>query len=117
MLAPVTDYGEPTSYLALDAGVDVFSSDGQRLGAVQHVLAAEEEDIFEGIVIDGPRFVDAPQIESIHERGVLLSISAAEAEGLHAPSANPAVVENHGDTEGRLEHKLKRAWEKISGKD
>ncbi len=124
MLAPVTDYGEPTSYLALDRGVDVFSSDGERLGTVEHVLADEGEDIFDGLVIDarlgpgGMRFVDAPQVGSLHERGVVLTLTAAEAEGLHEPSENPAVLENHGveDSEGRLQHKLKRAWEVISGK-
>jgi hypothetical protein len=117
MLAAVTDYGEPTSYIALDRGVDVFSSDGERIGTVEHVLADEGEDIFEGLVLDGPRFVDADHVGSLHERGVVLKLSAAEAEALPQPSANPAVLENHGDTEGRLEHKLKRAWEVISGKD
>ena len=124
MLAPVTDYGDPTSYLALTPGVDVYSADGVLVGTVQHVLSDEAEDIFDGLVIDtrlgpgGHRFVDAPQVAELYERGVVLTLSAAEAETLHEPSANPAVVENHGveDSEGRLEHKLRRAWEVISGK-
>jgi uncharacterized protein YrrD len=123
MLAPV-DYGDPISYLALTKGVDVLSADGDRIGAVEHVIAAEDKDIFDGIVIDtrtgpgGLRFVDAPDIGEIHERAVLLKLSTAAASNLHEPAANPAVVENHGveDSEGRLEHKLKRAWEVISGK-
>lgn len=120
----MADYGEPTSYLALTSGTEVYSADGQRLGTMQHVLADEAEDIFDGLVIDtrpgpgGLRFVDAPQVDSLYERGVLLTLSAAEAETLHEPSANPAVVENHGveDSEGRLAHKLRRAWEIVSGK-
>jgi PRC-barrel domain protein len=123
MLAPV-DYGEPASYLTIAKGVDVVSADGETVGRVEHVLADEEEDIFDGIVIDtrlgpgGLRFVDAPDVGEIYERAVLLKLSAAEAERLHEPSANPAVMENHGveDSEGRLEHKLRRAWEIVSGR-
>lgn len=123
MLAPV-DYGDPISYLALTKGVDVLSADGDKVGTLEHVIAAEDKDIFDGIVIDtrpgpgGLRFVDAPDIGEIHERAVLLTLSTAAAGNLHEPTANPAVVENHGveDSEGRLEHKLKRAWEVISGK-
>jgi hypothetical protein len=123
MLAPV-DYGDPTSYLTLGKGVDVISADGDRIGTVEHVLADEETDIFDGIVIDtrpgpgGLRFVDAPDIEEIHERAVVLKLSTADADKLHEPSANPAVIENHGveDSESRLAHKLRRAWDVISGR-
>jgi uncharacterized protein YrrD len=123
MLAPV-NYGDPISYLTLAEGVDVISADGDRIGAVEHVLADEETDIFDGLVIDtrsgpgGLRFVDAPDIEEIHERAVLLKLSTADADELHEPTANPAVIENHGveDSESRLQHKLRRAWDVISGR-
>ena len=40
------DYGNPTSYLALEPGTDVISSDGERVGKVEHVLAdADSEDL------------------------------------------------------------------------
>jgi len=67
---------EPASYLTLEPGADVFSSDGERIGTVEHM------------------------------------------ERLPKPSANPAVMEHHGveGSEGRLEHKLKRAWEIVSGR-
>jgi len=117
------DLGEPASYLTLSAGVPVYSSDGKRLGEVEHVLAEPEDDIFDGIVFDasplpgGHRFVDAPKVESIHERGVLLTLDAAAAEGLHRPSANPAAMEASPDdaAEGELHRKLRRAWDLISG--
>jgi hypothetical protein len=117
------DLGAPISYLVLEEGADVYSSDRERVGKVEHVLAAEEEDIFDGVVIDtetGPggwRFADAPQVTEIHERGVLLAIPAAEVKSLPEPSANPAALEHHGaeDAEGRLEAKLRRAWDLISG--
>ena len=122
LVAP-NDYGNPISYLVVEQGTDVYSSEGERVGAVEHVLAAEEEDIFDGIVIDtepGPggwRFADAPYIEQIYERGVVLGLSAAEVEALPEPSENPAAVEHHGeeDTDAPLTGKLRRAWDLISG--
>jgi uncharacterized protein YrrD len=115
---------EPASYLTLQRGADVISSDGERVGAVEHVLRDEETDIFDGLVIDirlgpgGLRFVDAPDVGEIHESGVVIAVAAAEVERLPEPSANPAVMEHHGveDTEGKLEHKLRRAWEIVSGR-
>jgi hypothetical protein len=117
------ELGEPTSYLALSAGVPVYSSDGKQLGEVEHVLSEPEEDIFDGIVFDasplpgGHRFVDAPEVDQIHERGVVLKLDAAAAEQLPKPSANPASMEASPDdaTEGELERKLRRAWDLISG--
>lgn len=117
------EYGEPIAYSALKAGTDVISSDGQDVGAVEHVLADEDEDVFDGIVIDvktgpgGHRFVDAPEVSSCHEHAVLIAIPAADVEKLPEPKPNPAVMENHGveDSEGALRQKLHRAWDMISG--
>jgi hypothetical protein len=116
--------GESASYLTLEAGTSVISADGERVGAVEHVLRDDATGIFDGIVIDlrlgpgGLHFVDAPEVAEIGPDGVRLTISAAEAEHLPKPSPNPAVVEHHGveDAEGKLEHKLRRAWEIASGR-
>ena len=115
---------EPASYLTLQPGADVFSSDGERVGVVEHVLEDDETDIFDGLVIDirlgpsGLRFVDAPQVREIREGSAVIAVPAAEVERLPQPSANPAVMEHHGveDSEGKLEHKLRRAWEIVSGR-
>jgi hypothetical protein len=123
-LLPVVDLGPPSSYLALSEGVSVYSSDEQELGRVEHVLAETDVDIFDGIVIDrshlpgGHRFVDAAEIEEIYDRGVVLKISAERAEGLPTPGANPATMSaDPSDVEGgELERKLRRAWERISGR-
>lgn len=117
------DLGAPGSYMTLAAGVPVYSSDGQRLGEVEHVLAEPEKDIFDGIVIDtsvlpgANRFVDAPEVESIHERGVVLALDAEGAGRLPEPSANPAAMSATPDdaAESDLERKLRRAWDLISG--
>jgi uncharacterized protein YrrD len=113
------DLGAPASYLTLAAGTAVYSSDGQRLGEVEHLLADPEKDIFDGIVFDasplpgGHRFVDAPEVDEIYERGVVLTL----AERLHRPDANPATMSASPDdvTESELERKLRRAWDLISG--
>ena len=89
------DLGEPSSYLAVSKGVPVYSSDGEKLGRVVRVLSAPNLDMFDGIVFDttagpgGHRFVDAPEVGEIYERGVVLKIDAAEAAELPAPEANP----------------------------
>lgn len=123
MLSAMDDLGAPISYLALDEGVPVYSSDGRELGKVEHVLAEPEEDIFDGFVIDtsvlpgGHRFVDAPEVAEVHERGVVLTLDAAAAEQLPEPSANPGVLEADGGDAppGPLQQKLSRAWDLISG--
>ena len=117
------DLGAPSSYLAVQPGVPVYSSDGEKLGEVEHVLAVPDDDIFDGIVLDtsvlpgGHRFVDAPEVAEIYERGVVLSIDAAAAERLPEPSANPGALEvGPGDMVKGGHEKLRRAWDLISGK-
>lgn len=118
------DLGAPSSYLALEPGVDVFSRDGEKLGEVQYVLSDPDEDVFDGIVIDssslpgGLRFADALEVASIYERGVILGLSTADAERLPEPSENPGVMEVTGIEDvdrSELREKLRRAWETISG--
>jgi uncharacterized protein YrrD len=117
------DLGAPSSYVTLQEGTPVLSRDGSELGRVEHVLADADADIFDGIVLDtsvlpgGHRFVDAPRVAEIHERGVVLDIDAAEAERLPEPSANPAVMEaGPDDAEASdLKRKLRSAWDRISG--
>lgn len=114
------DLGAPIAYVALAQGVGVFSSDGEQVGTVAHVLADEATAIFDGIVIDrrhgpgGHRFVDAPEVAAIHERGVVLSLTAAECEQLPEPSANPGVLDV--DAGDRSPSKLQRAWDLLSGR-
>jgi hypothetical protein len=122
------DLGAPVSYLVLAEGTPVFSSDDKNLGNVEHILSDPGADIFDGIVIDtsvlpgGQKFVDAPQVERIYERGVVLSIDGAAAEQLPEPGKNPATMEVTGEDfverewDDEIEAKLKRAWDRISGK-
>jgi uncharacterized protein YrrD len=118
------DLGAPASYLTLAKGVPVFSSEGAKLGQVEHVLADPELDIFDGLVLDtsilpgGHRFVDASEVDQIYERGVVLAIHSSDAERLPKPSESPAALSTSPEdtTESELERKLSRAWDLLSGK-
>ena len=82
------DEGLPIAYQVLEEGVPVYAAGGEQVGTVDHVVAAPELDIFHGIVMrvgDGRRFVAADAIASLHERGVDLSIEAADAAALPEP--------------------------------
>ncbi len=74
------DLGYKVSYLAAKKGIPVYSSDEVQLGTVVEVLDAPEADLFDGIIFDttknrpgGHKFVDAPEVEGIYERGVILT--------------------------------------------
>jgi hypothetical protein len=82
------DEGLPVAYGVLEKGVIVYASDGEQVGAVDHVIAAPEADIFHGIVMRtglGQRFVAADQVASLHEHGVDLNIEAAAVPSLPTP--------------------------------
>jgi len=85
------DLGSRISYMVLERGVTVFSSDGEQLGSVVEVRRDVATDIFDGIVFAMTagfarhRFVDAPEVGEIYERGVILRIDAAAAAELPAP--------------------------------
>ena len=114
------DLGNPIAYLALETGTPLYSSDDEVIGSVFHVLAVEDKDIFDGIIIAEPgghRFVDAEEIDRIYEHGVVLKLDAAACAELPTPTPNPAVMrDDPAESRGDLRHeKLMRAWDRISG--
>jgi hypothetical protein len=118
------DLGEQISYLTLGPNVPVYSSDGQRVARVVRVLREARADMFDGIIIDttsgpgGHKFVDAPEVGEIYERGVVLKIDAGEVEKLPKPRANPGSLKvNPGDfAKGGSGGGLRRLWDRLSGK-
>ena len=119
--------GEPASYLTLEEGTKVLSSDGEQIGEVAHVLAVEEDDIFDGIVIDaswlpgGHVFADAAEVGEIHTDAVTLTLDAEGCRSLPQPSDNPAAMEVGADDLAKddlgdeAKDKLRRAWDRITG--
>jgi hypothetical protein len=78
----VTDDGYAISYKVLEKGTVVRSADGVELGSVVSVEEAKREQMFDGLVIetkDGRKFIDAPEISRIAERGVTTTFKAADA--------------------------------------
>lgn len=119
------DLGSKVSYLVAKRGVPVYSSDEVRLGTVVEVLDAPEADLFDGIIFDttpkkpgGHKFVDAPEVEGIYERGVVLSIDAAGAARLAKPGKNPGSIEvSPDDVAGEPAPSFwQKAWDRLSGK-
>ena len=118
------DHGAPIAYLALEEGVPVQTSDGREVGKVKRVLADEGTDIFDGLVVDtddGDRFVDAPDVDALYERLVVLKLSGDDLSRLSEPSPSPAAVDVAPDdladesTGDKLRDAARRTWDRLSG--
>ena len=117
------DLGQPSSYLTLEKGQDVYSSDEEKVGVIEHVLSEPELDLFDGVVLDtsvlpgGHRFVDADQVDEVYEQGMVLKVDRAGAEALPEPSENAAAMEADpsDSSDSELSRKLRRAWDVLSG--
>jgi hypothetical protein len=84
--------GNPISYQALKKGVAVVTADGHEFGHVDHVLAEDDEDLFDGIVVstkDGVRFVDADQVRDITTERVACTFDESGIAELHKPDGAP----------------------------
>ena len=97
----MADEEHAIGWKVLPKGTPVESSDGVALGTVLKAQEDEHAHIFDGIVIrtdQGRRFVDAPEIERITNRRVILTIDAATA----------ADLPEHRGVVGRLERSAQR---------
>jgi hypothetical protein len=79
--------GQQISWMALEEGTPVHSSDGEDLGKVTTIVADRAKDIFSGIAFKdgllGPEhFAPAADIDVITGVSVRLSLSADAAKGL-----------------------------------
>jgi hypothetical protein len=96
------DDGLAIHYTALERGTPVYGSDEVEVGKVVEVLDNYREHIFDGLVVETARgeqrFVDAPEVARTAERGVTLTITAAQAEELPPPEKGAGV----GGRMGRL---------------
>ena len=84
----------PIAYTALQPGTPVQTSDGHPFATVVTVLVDEKVSVFDGIVVrtaEGPRFIDADQIDSIYTSRVLTTVTAEQAENLPLPDESTLV--------------------------
>ena len=97
----MSDDEHQIGYKVLPRGTPVLTSDGEQLGTVSKVLDNLREHIFDGIVVatkDGKRFVDAPEVDTITNKRVVLTIDASQA----------ADLPEHKGMLGQVEHATKR---------
>jgi hypothetical protein len=91
----VIDDGHAVHYTAVQRGTPVYGSDEQEVGKVVEVRDNFREHIMDGVVFETPdgvrRFVDAPEVGRTAERGVTLTIPAAEAAALPPPETGPPI--------------------------
>jgi hypothetical protein len=114
----VDDHGHAIGYKVLKRGTPVRSADGVEVGTVRRVQDNAREHIFDGIVIDTPdgrRFVDAPEVDRIFERAVILTITAAEAGELPEKGSAMADRMRHAPTvrrAKRLGRSMRDRWDR-----
>jgi hypothetical protein len=111
------DCGSPIAYLVLERGTAVFADGRERIGTVEHVLYVEQEDVFDGIVIQtggGLRFVDAEDVDRIYERCVLTTLTAEQAKALPPPEDGPPVY--HADAADGVGRSLHDRYRRMFGK-
>jgi hypothetical protein len=105
-------HDHPIAYTALQPGTPVQTRDGSPFATVQAVLVDEKVSVFDGIVVqtaDGTRFVDAPQIDSIHTTYVRTTLSAEQAVNLPTPDGSNLVeIKPTRSMASRLRHMFGR---------
>jgi hypothetical protein len=111
----VVDDGPAIHYAAVVQGTPVFAADGTQVGTVHQIVDNYREHLLDGIVIkanDGShRFVDAPEVGRTAERGVTLTIDAADVDRLPPPESGAGSFKADVSS-GRLSRLFGRAWKR-----
>jgi hypothetical protein len=85
---------DPVSWLQIQQGWNVVTSDGTSIGAVAQIEGDKQADIFDGLAVESGdpvqvRYVPGEQIGLIYPGEVTLKITAAEAGALAPFQAAP----------------------------
>jgi hypothetical protein len=87
-MSPIDD-GHAVHHSELKRGIPVYDADEVLVGKVVQSLDNYRENIWDGLVIETEtgdrRFVDAPEVARTAERGVTLTITAAQVAQLPPP--------------------------------
>jgi uncharacterized protein YrrD len=101
------DLGPPIAYIVLEEGTPVYDRGGERIGVVEQVLADEQLDIFEGVLV-----------HTVPLPGRHLLADAEQIDALHEPSEQSAARRAGGEerVESPLAARLRRAWDRVTGR-
>ena len=85
---------DPVSWLVVEAGWDVVTADGERVGEVREIVGDTGKDIFNGLVVSpgllkAARYVPAEVVGSIVEGTVELTIDERAFDVLDAHEEPP----------------------------
>ncbi|MQA76450.1 MAG: hypothetical protein GEU88_19345 [Solirubrobacterales bacterium] len=109
------DDGSAIHYAAVPRGTPVYASDETEVGTVHEVVDNYREHILDGVVIRTAggdlRFVDGPEVSRTAERGVTLTITAAEVAGLPPPDPGAGSFRPKVGG-GRLSRLFGRGWKR-----
>jgi hypothetical protein len=88
---------DPVSWLQIEKGWNVTTSDGISVGTVAQVEGDEESDIFDGLAVASKqptqvRYVPSEQVGAIYPGRVTLTIGSAEISTLEPFRAPPPVT-------------------------
>ena len=78
---------DPVSWLQIEQGWSVVSSDGVRVGTVAQVEGDKHDDIFDGLAVASEhskelRYVPGEQVDAIYPGEVTLKIASADTQTL-----------------------------------
>jgi hypothetical protein len=111
----VIDDGNAIHYSAVERGTPVYGVDEVPVGVVDQVVDNYREHILDGLVIktnDGElRFVDGPEVSRTAERGVTLTLTAAEAKALPPPDKGAGTFRANVRT-GRIGRLFGGGWKR-----
>jgi hypothetical protein len=112
---------DPVSWLMIEPGWKVYTSDGAELGKVDEVAGDDGHDIFDGLAVatsafGKPRYVPAEQVGQIFEGEVHLAMSSEQAErlGEYLEPATSAAIEP--DSQGGTGESIAADVREIEGK-
>jgi hypothetical protein len=85
---------DPVSWLQIEQGWQVVTSDGVSVGTVAQVAGDKQSDIFDGLAVESKqpaqiRYVPGEQVGAIHPGEVTLKISSADTGRLEPFQAPP----------------------------
>jgi hypothetical protein len=109
------DDGSAIHYSAVERGTPVYDADGVEAGFVEQVVDNYREHILDGLVVKTTTgkfvFVDGPEVSRTAERGVTVSIAAAEVEALPPPEKGAGTF-SANVPKGRLGRMFGKGWKR-----